>query len=358
MRDEDKTRQQLLYELNRLRGKLQGTEARYRQVKEALKYEEKRIRLLLEEIPAWVCMQAPDHTLRWYNRRFVELFGEPRGRRCYEVIRRRDKPCEPCPTFQGKSNGRWEYTEPVSGKAYAVYESDFLDMEGAPLVLKIGVESEGCGNPPGGRARMPGDPCGNETCKPLFETHHAVMLLIDPDSGVVVDGNPSACEFYGYPRERLRGMSITDINILTREEVFEEMAAARAENRRRFLFRHRLSSGVVRDVEVFSGPVVVGGKSLLCSIVHDVSERRAAETERERLIEELRRALGEVKTLRGFMPICAQCKNIRDDKGYWNRIEAYLKKHSEIEFTHGICPACAEKLYGDEDWYDGEALGE
>lgn len=61
--------------------------------------------------------------------------------------------------------------------------------------------------------------------------------------------------------------------------------------------------------------------------------------------EELKQALREVKTLRGLLPICASCKKIRDDNGYWNQIESYLRKHSDVEFSHGICPDCAKKLY-------------
>jgi len=67
--------------------------------------------------------------------------------------------------------------------------------------------------------------------------------------------------------------------------------------------------------------------------------------EREVLIKELKAALSEIKTLRGFVPICASCKKIRDDKGYWNRIEQYIEKHTEAQFSHGICPTCAQKLY-------------
>ncbi len=83
----------------------------------------------------------------------------------------------------------------------------------------------------------------------------------------------------------------------------------------------------------------VGGLSF------DITERKAAEHERERLVNELREALAEVKTLSGFLPICASCKNIRDDSGYWQQIESYLSEHSEVEFTHGICPDCVTKLY-------------
>ena len=67
--------------------------------------------------------------------------------------------------------------------------------------------------------------------------------------------------------------------------------------------------------------------------------------ERQRLMTELKTALDHIKQLQGMLPICSVCKNIRDDKGYWNRIESYISKHSEVEFSHGICPECAKKLY-------------
>ena len=76
-------------------------------------------------------------------------------------------------------------------------------------------------------------------------------------------------------------------------------------------------------------------------------KRMAAEAERERLISELTDALAKVKTLTGLLPICSSCKNIRDDNGYWNRLETYLQEHSGAKLTHGICPDCAHRLYPD-----------
>ncbi|MGD0022881.1 MAG: sensor with HAMP domain protein, partial [Smithellaceae bacterium] len=66
-------------------------------------------------------------------------------------------------------------------------------------------------------------------------------------------------------------------------------------------------------------------------------------------IAELQNALADVNQLSGLLPICAYCKKIRDDKGYWNQIEAYLQKHTEAEFSHGICPDCEKKFYADLD---------
>lgn len=79
----------------------------------------------------------------------------------------------------------------------------------------------------------------------------------------------------------------------------------------------------------------------------DVTLRKIVEEEKERLIIELQDALAKVKTLSGLLPICASCKKIRDDQGYWHQVETYIKNHSDAEFTHGICPDCMNKLYGE-----------
>ena len=77
------------------------------------------------------------------------------------------------------------------------------------------------------------------------------------------------------------------------------------------------------------------------------SERQRVETERENLIMELKKALSEIKTLSGLLPICAHCKKIRNDEGYWEQIEGYIKERSLAEFSHGICPECMKKYYPD-----------
>lgn len=82
-------------------------------------------------------------------------------------------------------------------------------------------------------------------------------------------------------------------------------------------------------------------------ISEDISEQKRVERDRERLIGELRRALDEVETLRGLLPICASCKKIRDDNGYWNHIEVYFSSRSQVDFTHTLCPDCIRRLYPD-----------
>jgi len=83
----------------------------------------------------------------------------------------------------------------------------------------------------------------------------------------------------------------------------------------------------------------------LIGVMIDMTQTKRAEAERERLIRELQEALSKVKTLSGFIPICAGCKKIRDDGGFWNQIESYISNHSGAEFSHSLCPECIHRLY-------------
>lgn len=99
-------------------------------------------------------------------------------------------------------------------------------------------------------------------------------------------------------------------------------------------------------LEVNKQPFVVNGKVAgFIGAARDITLRKNLETEQQKLIAELQDALARIRTLRGLLPICASCKKIRDDKGYWNQIEAYVSDHSEAEFSHSICPDCIKKLY-------------
>jgi diguanylate cyclase (GGDEF)-like protein/PAS domain S-box-containing protein len=111
----------------------------------------------------------------------------------------------------------------------------------------------------------------------MFENNRAVQLLLDPETGHIVDANVAAAEFYGYDIDVLRSMDVWQINILGEDAVRAEMANAAQQKRSYFVFRHRLANGDVRDVEVHSGPIVSGGRALLYSIIHDVTERKRAE---------------------------------------------------------------------------------
>jgi len=126
--------------------------------------------------------------------------------------------------------------------------------------------------------------------KSLFENNLAVMLIIDPDDAAIVDANPAACAYYGWNRETLLKMRIHDINTLDPEAVRLEMGLANTEKRNHFYFKHRRADGSIRDVEVYSGPLVLMGKRLIYSMIIDITERA--------LVEAHNRIIGE---LQGFL---------------------------------------------------------
>ena len=113
--------------------------------------------------------------------------------------------------------------------------------------------------------------------KSLFHNNHVVMLLINPVNGNIVEANPAASQFYGWDRDTLIRMNISQINTLAKDDINAEMAKAISEERNHFHFKHKKASGDVVDVETFSGPITVGGQTLIYSIVHDISERAASQ---------------------------------------------------------------------------------
>jgi PAS domain S-box-containing protein len=81
-------------------------------------------------------------------------------------------------------------------------------------------------------------------------------------------------------------------------------------------------------------------RHVIYGVARDITARKRADEDRERLLQDLQAAVAEVKTLKGFLPICSYCKSIRDDENYWQSLEAYISKHTNTQFTHGVCPAC------------------
>ncbi len=102
-------------------------------------------------------------------------------------------------------------------------------------------------------------------------------------------------------------------------------------------------------VSITISPIKDGANKIVGAsvITRDITQRKREEEERVELIDELTEALKQVKTLAGLLPICASCKSIRDDQGYWQKVDTYISQHSDVVFTHGICPDCL-KQYKDQ----------
>jgi len=178
-----------------------------------------------------------------------------------------------------------------------------------------------------------------------------IILLTDHELKIV-EANDRAVQSYGYNRDELLQLNVRKLRS-TETPLLDEFVK-QVEVHKGMIFEtvHQRKDGTTFPVETSIRVIEVEGKKFYQSIVRDITERKRAEQEREKLIQELQEALTKVKKLSGLLPICASCKKIRDDKGYWNQIEGYIRDHSEAEFSHGICPDCARKLY--PELYEGE----
>jgi PAS domain S-box-containing protein len=114
-------------------------------------------------------------------------------------------------------------------------------------------------------------------------------------------------------------------------------------------FHNKKKSGELYWESASISPIrdLAGRVTHYVAVKEDITARKQTEAERDKLIHDLQEALANVKSLSGLLPICASCKKIRDDKGYWSQVESYIQKHSEATFTHGICPDCIKKWYPD-----------
>jgi len=129
-----------------------------------------------------------------------------------------------------------------------------------------------------------------ETYRKLFENHSAVKIILDPDTGAILDANDAATQYYGWTREEIKHMNISQINTLSPEETSVEMEKVRFEGRTHFEFRHRRADGSIRDVEVFSSKIEIKGKDVLDSIIHDITERKRAREALQRSEADLKEA--------------------------------------------------------------------
>ena len=190
----------------------------------------------------------------------------------------------------------------------------------------------------------------------LYDNSPDMYVSVDAETTLILQCNQTLADKLGYSKEEIVGCSIFDIY------------HADCMDRVKKTFRVFVETGEVHDTELQlkrkDGSKIdvslnvtsvrdKNGKTLYSrSSWRDITQRKRGERALLREKDRLQEAIKKIKTLSGLLPICATCKKIRDDKGYWSQIESYIRQHSEAEFSHSICPDCAEKHYPDLNIYD------
>ena len=195
--------------------------------------------------------------------------------------------------------------------------------------------------------------------KKIFDAVPTPIFVKDKD-GRYLYCNRSFTEYIGSGKERILGRTDYEVNPQRLADPYNEMDTILLEN------------GDTQDYEVYyknpdgSSRAILfnkaclknadGSVSGLVGVITDITDRKAIEEEKKELIGRLHSALAEIKKLSGLLPICSYCKKVRDDQGYWSKIEKYVQEHSEAKFSHGICPDCLKQYYPEkyERWKEGK----
>ncbi|MFH1941877.1 MAG: PAS domain S-box protein [bacterium] len=181
--------------------------------------------------------------------------------------------------------------------------------------------------------------------KLIFQNSLDAQMIVDGESGRILQANCAVKIILGYEPKDLIGKEFTvlipPMSESSLKTAIEEMKIFGAV----FVQKLLRADGSSDYVDMTLTMIQWGRSNAILVTLRDITERMQAEEEREKLIQELQEASVKIKTLRGLLPICASCKKIRDDKGYWQQLEAYIQSHSEAEFSHGICPDCVKKPY-------------
>jgi PAS domain S-box-containing protein len=181
------------------------------------------------------------------------------------------------------------------------------------------------------------------------------IIIIDSETHEIVDANPKAIQMIGVPLEHFVGSQCHNFICPTEKGrcPITDLDQSVDSSERILLDANGGRVPIIKTVI----PVELDDRKLLIECFIDITEQKKAEEEKAKLITELQTALAEIKTLRGILPLCSHCKKIRDDKGYWEKVDVYIYKYSEADISHSICPDCMKKHYPEEyeDMYPTEA---
>ncbi len=322
---------------------------------EKLRKQNGFLNLVLESLshPFYV-VNADDYTIQLANSA-AQAKGISGKSTCYALNHRRETPCNsqkhPCPLEIIKQTQKPVTVEHIHYDSHGnqrhmeVHAHPILDAEGkVSRMIEYTLDIT--------KRKRAEEALRESELKLRSVTESAKDSIISADkNGIIISCNMASQTLFGYEKQEIIGQPLTVLMPESFIGLHKKAMADHAKTGRSHVIGQTVElAGMTKEglefpIELSISTWKVAGEIYYTGIIRDISERKQIEEERNQLIKSLQDSLAKIKTLRGMLPICASCKKIRDDKGYWNQIETYLRKHSEAEFSHGICPQCVKKLY-------------
>lgn len=354
MTDQSKTKKQLISEIQAIRKENEGlrrADTRRKQSAKALRRSEKRLRLTFDQSPIGAALVGPKNEFLSVNSQFCNFLGysqqEMTSLSVLDIT---------CPDNRDTSQAMME--DLLDGKADQIqqHEKRYLRKDGAIIWGRVSVRplKDRHGRILFRLAMVEDITEQKKAEEALRRSEREKAIILDAMSEYVifqdndhkvlwanraaVDTTKNAMseligrrchEIWGSSEKECEGCPV--INVIKTKKFQEAMV---------FTLGRRVRLIRASPVEGPDGEVIGA-----VSVSLDITKQKRAEKEREKLIAQLQKALAEVKKLSGLLPICASCKKIRNDQGYWEQIETYIGSRSEADFSHGICPECKKKLY-------------
>jgi PAS domain S-box-containing protein len=295
-----------------------------------------------------ISIQATNYRILYQNQLAKDMVGDHAGEYCYKAYQCEDQVCEGCHLAMSFEDGRIHKKEQcrITDEGILYYEiiaSPLRDSTGKVIAGIEAVRDITHRKQMEEKLRE-----SEERFRRIFEDGPLGMIIADPDFKIL-KANRAVCGMLGYAEADLPGHSIEEI---THTEDIEKSASLLKQLlhgdiplyqlEKRYVNKNGEPLWVNLTVTAIRGQK--GEVIYALGMIEDISRRKLVEQERERLVHDLQQALDKAKTLRGLLPMCAWCKKIRNDKGYWQKVETYVQEHSGASFTHGICPECLNKV--------------
>jgi PAS domain S-box-containing protein len=293
------------------------------------------------------CNQSIVQANRWIQLKY-EFAGPLIGQKCHSVFHGREVACPECPCWPSTSDDM---------AAPKIIRSPSEQKPEAWLELHVQRLEDGNGHCIGAFGHIKDITERKRYENLLMDEVVRRQLLVDQSrdgivvidvNGKVFEANRKYAQMLGYSLEEVMQLHVWDWDAQwTKAQLLEKTASIDVSGDH-FVTKHRRKDGSIYDVEISTSGTMYRGNKLIFCICRDITERKREEAEKEQLIAELQAALQEIQTLRGILPLCSYCKKIRNDKGYWEQVDVYIRKHLQADITHGICPECMQKRFPEE----------